>query len=228
MGKLLQLILTIFTEEKTLMQIFGKLFKNEIKKFGRQFNPERLIKNLIPGYQLKKLTPERLVRKLKSKLNPQELSKLLDMIRKRNNGRENTNVDLLINYEGAIKLSSSFLQYGIFETTGNDPNEGKLTLAIDNKEYDMGIVKARIWIAMTQAIGKNGSGAGSVLWDTLWYNKRRTSLDTGGVVKSIERMVARRKSTLIQVARNQKYIKIAHKQKTFSRARRMRTQRRQK
>ena len=94
----------------------------------------------------------------------------MDLLNK-NKLNEKAQFEILNNYDGQIGLSSSFLQYGIFFKKGDDGFEGELILAMSGKEYDFGLVPTRIWLAMVQAKGSNGSGAGSVLWDTLWKNR---------------------------------------------------------
>ncbi len=201
MGQLLKLLLGALVEDKSLKEIFGKIFRAEIKKFGRQFNPANVLKNNVLGFDVKKIKPDILFKKLK-RLTPKELNKFFDSVRKQNKNNKNQ-VDMFVNLSGQITLSSSFLQYGIFLIEEDNIDKGKLTLAMGGKEYDFGIVNTRLWLTMVEASGKNGSGAGSVLWDTIWYNKRRASLNTGGVAGSIEKLIKRRRITFLSTARNQ-------------------------
>ena len=50
MPALIRLLLTVLTEEGTALQIFKKVFKTEIKKFGKElFTPKNALKGVIKG-----------------------------------------------------------------------------------------------------------------------------------------------------------------------------------
>lgn len=209
MIKLFQLILTAFAEEETLSVVFQKFFKGEIRKIGSSFNPRNLLKNNIPGWSIRNISNRSIMSRLNRRLTPTELRQLLDILKKKNEG-ESEQIDLFFNFEGKIKLSSSFLEYGIFEYN-KDKQSGKLWLSIDGKEYSIGDTPTRIWLTMTQATGTNGSGAGSVLWDTLWFDKRTKTLKTGGVAESRENLNKRRQTTQLKSARAQRLINVKQK-----------------
>lgn len=85
-------------------------------------------------------------------------------------------------------LSSSFLLYGIMQINKEKEDSGTLILGFPNKEYNFPDFPLSIWILMVQQKGTHGSGAGSVLWNTIWYSKRTKSLLTGGVAGSPEKL----------------------------------------
>ncbi len=192
-------------EDAEFAKVAQKAFKG-VKYRGKDI-VELLLKDskgeLSKDY-IKKVGKKKLIDNLK-KMAPADLTKLLEGI-KGKQVKESDTVELLLNFDGQLGLSSSFLQYGIFQLNHNNKNEGNLTLAIDGKEYDFGTVRTSIWISMVQAKGKHGSGAGSVLWNTLWYKKRAKTLSTGGVAGTVKNLIKSRKSIYAQLARNQKYI----------------------
>ena len=65
-----------------------------------------------------------------------------------------------------VNLSSSWLQAGIWEITSRNKVMGSLTIKIKNypKIYTYPIVPYQVWVAMKNAKGSNGSGAGSAFW----------------------------------------------------------------
>lgn len=144
--------------------------------------------------------PKTLLKGLKNN----QMSQLLDLLKK-NNFNEKKQFEIINNFKGQIGLSSSFLQYGIFIKKGNF--SGELFLSMNGKLYDFGLVPTSIWLAMVQAKGMNGTGAGSVLWDTIWKNRRTLSTSTGGVRGSREQAIKARRRVFAQIARNQKYLK---------------------
>lgn len=65
-----------------------------------------------------------------------------------------------------VKLSSSWLEAGIWEQTNRNKVMGSLTIKIQNypKQYTYPIVPYQVWVAMKNASGRNGTGAGSAFW----------------------------------------------------------------
>lgn len=188
MGRLFIFLLSV-GEDETIMGNLMKLFKTRSKAELKKIltlgvkNPFGVLKSLKKG----------------------ELSQFLDILNSFK-GNESKQFEIINNYEGQVGLSSSFLQYGIFFKKGNDGFSGDLILSMNDKEYDFGLTPTRIWLAMVQARGINGSGAGSVLWDTIWKNRRTLSESTGGVRGSKENLTKARQRIYLQIARNQKYL----------------------
>ena len=196
-------IIADLLEGMAMKEIIAKFGKQFLKSLGRKFagsiSPKQIAKMLKSG-----IDPTKVFKSLKS-MEKGHFDNLMKHLQQKGM-KENDVVEFMFNFEGQMKLSSSFLQYGLFTIDKNNKNTGKLILAISGKEYDFGRVKSSLWLAMVQAKGINGTGAGSVLWNTLWRHKRTNSLSTGGVAGSIDNLIKNNRRVNLQIARNTKYI----------------------
>lgn len=179
----------------------GKEASEFLIKFGKKlFNTTDIAK---ASKAIKSLKSKGIYSNIK-KLAPKELKQLIKEVSQYQE-RTNRKKDLFINdFNTEKELSSSFVEYGIFHPHKNNEVMGTLIISIDGKEYATPNVKTSIWLAMVSATGMNGTGAGSVLWNTIWYYKRTTSKITGGVYGKKEDLQKARKIVNLTVARHQK------------------------
>ena len=138
----------------------------------------------------------RLLQKIeKENNNPIDNSKLNDLVKEINKtqndikkvkdkrNRDRNVVNLRISGNKRL-LQSSFLEWGIFIPTRDVEfsesvkiapkyiRYGNITLSIKGRQYFYPGFPQEVWINMIEAKGREGSGAGTVLWDTFWYKKR--------------------------------------------------------
>ena len=207
-------ILINFLESEEVKGVIEGALKTATKEFQKK-SISAIIPNIQRQIQAKRLTTgslKRIIKKLPKKHRRKFAETFHDYVKK--NGKGDTKLEFMLNLDDSkAKLSSSWLKYGIFKINPNNKNEGHLWLGIGNKEYDMEIVKTSIWLAMLSANGKNGSGAGSVLWDTLWNKKRTKSLSTGGVRGSRKARIEAQRLINLQIARFTRQLKHAKIQK---------------
>lgn len=215
MGKLFQVLLTFFIEDGGAEKFFKHLFESEIKKFGSAYNPKALLEGAF-----KEIPVSQLYQKFNS-LNSKVKKDLFDRFNAFNKGKESEQEKVefvLFDENEKVSLSSSFLEYGIFTYQGKDIYKGHLILAMSGKEFDFGEVRTAIWASMVQATGSNGTGAGSVLWNTIWWTRRTKSKATGGVAGTVENLIKRKRQIYAQIARNTKTLHTAKSAQMAERA----------